>query len=189
MEEQNVIEVSAKDVQVEQSTGNFTFDMEVKTEDAFSGMEFGVICGEGCEVTDVSYNVDANVTEPTKSEGVTWFGLFEGEDCFTDDVIVTVSGNCEKGMDSAISLEVAKRYTVGNEEYKEEPIVLNEIVNLRKDLSNIMETQSTVLVNETDGRNANWVEAGVLIGGAVLLIALLYIGFSKKKKVKEENKK
>lgn len=181
VENENPVKVSATEVGMDKETGEFSFDVTVDTEEAFAGMEFGLICSKDCEITDVAYNVKGQNTAPTKAEGVTWFGFFEGEDIYTEDIVATISGTCDTEKEAAIALQVVKRYTVGEEEYTEEQIPVDVVVNITAStnpLLNLMEIDE-----ETVGMNV-----GVIIAVCVAAVALIIMvsAFTYKKLIKSK---
>lgn len=194
-EKLSVVEIP-EEIEVNQETGEFAFDIELHADEKFAGLEVGLICGDGCEISDTSYNVEASEIEPTTAQGLTWFGFFEGEDSFIGDVVITIEGTCEEGKDSAISIQDIKKCTAGNEEFKQEYISVNEVVTLKngqpeqkqmEQMENQMiktgETQAVIPVKE-QGISVIGLIIGVLVVGVI--IALIYR--SRKKAIQKEEK-
>ncbi len=184
---ENPVKVSSTEVNIDKETGEFSFDVTVDTEEAFAGMEFGVICSEGCEVTEVAYNVDAASAAPTKAAGVTWFGFFDGEDSYTEDIVATINGKCDTEKEAAVALQVVKRYTVGEEEYAEEQIPLDIVVTLGAAANPF--TELVEIVNDDTGNmSAGFIIAGCIVVTAIVIAAFVYRSITKKRKNIEETK-
>lgn len=192
-EKLSIVEIP-EEIEVNQETGEFAFDIELHANEKFAGLEVGLICGDGCEISDTSYNVEASEIEPTAAQGVTWFGFFDGEDSFIGDVVITIEGTCEEGKDSAISIQDIKKCTVGNEEFKQEYISVNEVIALKNGQSeqkkmenNVFQGGETQVVIPAEQQGISVVgpiTIGVLLVGIV--IALIYR--SRKKAIQKEEK-
>ena len=171
-ENQCQVKVSDTEVGMDKETGEFSFEVTVDTEDAFAGMEFGVICSEGCEITAVTYNVDAQTTLPTKGEGVIWFGFFDGEDSYTEDIVATINGKCEPQKEAAVALQVVKRYTVGEEDYTEEQIPVDIVINVKTSVNpliNLIESE------EGTDMNVGFIIAVCIVAGVLVIIIAAFI--------------
>ena len=180
-ENETPVKVSSTEVRMDKETGEFSFDITVDTEEAFAGMEFGVICSAGCELTEVTYNLEANNTAPTKGEGVTWFGFFDGEDCYTEDVVATVSGKCDVEKEAAVALQMVKRYIVGEGQYTEEKMPVDIVVNVTASSNPLL---NLIDIEEgTTGMNVGVIIAVCIAAGAIVVImaAFIYRKFIKKK--------
>lgn len=92
------ITLSATEVEVNQETGEFQFDIVTGASDAYAGMEFGIVCGPECQIVSVEYDRKISSTGPVESD-MTWFGFFDGEDSFAESMTITVSGKCQTGVD------------------------------------------------------------------------------------------
>lgn len=175
----SVFSVPTTEVQVNQETGEFSFEMQVNSPDNYAGMEFGVICAGGCEITSVSCDMEASVTGPKEANGLVWFGFFAGEDKFSGTAAVTVSGTCEKGIDSAVSIQDVKKYTIGDRNYDTEQIdSSNVIVNLRSGVTaetNEQNSAEEVGNPETNGINAMQLIVSGLVIAALAAAALIYM--------------
>lgn len=184
MEKANPVKVSGTEVSIDKETGEFSFDVTVDTQEAFAGMEFGVICSEGCEVTEVAYNVDAASAAPTKAAGVTWFGFFNGEDSYIEDIVATINGKCDSENEAAVAFQVVKRYTIGEEEYAVEQIPLDIVVSLGAEENPLTELENIVDLG-TENVNAGFIVAGCIAAGVIVITAFIYIRITKKKKNEE----
>lgn len=128
-QEETPVTIPVEQIIVNQEEGTFSFIIEVNTNEAYAGMEFGMVCGSGCEITSVDYDRNINSTGPANSDMI-WFGFFDGEDSFTEPITVTVSGTCQKDSDSELALKMVKKYTIGEQQYEEEDYLVDMKVNL-----------------------------------------------------------
>lgn len=141
------INIPMTEVLVNQETGQYSFEIQITAEEAYAGAEFGIICGQGTEITSIS-STAGSITGPTKAKGLVWFGFFDGEDCFEEEVTVTVEGTCLIGNDSAVVVQDVKVYQVGEQEYKTTYLDGGTIINLCADLQGETEEEGSEMVSE-----------------------------------------
>ena len=115
---------------VDQANGQFSFTIQVDSQESYAGAEFGIICSQGVDITAVE-STGGSVTGPQKANGLVWFGFFSGQDSFRGVTTVTVSGTCPIGFDCAVVIQDVSLYTVGQEEYSSTALECGTIVNLR----------------------------------------------------------
>lgn len=166
------VQLPVSEVAVDESTGNFRFDIQVDCPESYAGMEFGVICSEGTEITAVQVGDNVSSTGPKEANGLVWFGYFDGEDSFSGTSTVTVEGKCEPGVEAAIAIRDVKQYTVGSEEFSATQIPSDLVVTLDTG------AQQTVAVPETlpqtNDIDAVWLLAAFAAAAAVAVGALIY---------------
>lgn len=180
-QEESPVTLSATEVEVNQETGEFQFDILIHESEAYAGMEFGMVCGSECEILTIEYDKDVSSTGPADSD-LTWFGFFDGEDSFTESFTATVSGICQTGVDSVMALKTVKKYTIGDNEYKEEEFFVDTKINL---VAEVAETQvaeeSVPLVATEEGVSISWITVLCILGAAGIAGVLIYISFGRKK--------
>ena len=124
-----------------------------------------------------------SVTGPKESSGLVWFGFFDGEDSFCEEVTVTVEGNYEPGNESAIVVQDIKIYTIGDQEYASTYLDGGFVVNISSD------SVQEIFPEEPEEKDDNGISVIVLIACCVVIAAgaagaLVY----KKKKPRGEKK-
>ncbi|MGN0334231.1 MAG: hypothetical protein ACI4DV_01020 [Lachnospiraceae bacterium] len=169
----------ALEAEVDQTSGEFRFQIQVESEEAYAGAEFGVICSEGTEINSISCE-KGTATGPREADGLVWFGFFDGEDSFTEVTALTVEGICRPKEDSAVMIQDARIYTVGDQEYQSTALESEEIVFL---------TEAPETVKLSDEKSADYgIGAIVLfIGLAAAAGALIYRN-DQRKHTREERK-
>ena len=125
-------DVTTSELTVDKETGGFSFQINIVSQKAYAGAEFGVICSEGTEITSVE-SMAGSMTGPKESNGLVWFGFYEGEDSFSGETTITVKGNFKAGTESAIVIQDIKIYTVVEQEYSTTSIDGGMIINLNSD--------------------------------------------------------
>lgn len=118
MAAENTVEadVTTSNVQVDSDSGEYSFLISIDAKEAYAGVEFGVFCSDGVEITSVECSAGSSVG-PKKSEGLVWFGYFSGTDEFAGAETISVKGTCEIGKESAIKIQDIRIYTVGDGDY------------------------------------------------------------------------
>ena len=66
-------DVTTSELTVDKETGGFSFQINIVSQKAYAGAEFGVICSEGTEITSVE-SMAGSMTGPKESNGLVWFG-------------------------------------------------------------------------------------------------------------------
>ena len=179
-------------------TGQFQFEITIDSDEKYAGMEFGVICSEGCEITSVSYNTEVSATGPKEANGLIWFGFFVGEDSLGGEITASVEGTCKPGQAAAVAVRDVRLYTIGGGEYASRALEGGYVVNLRGDETSGLaqdtqvqdrteeqdETGIGVASPETgDDINVKWIIAGCLVIAAAIAAALIYIVRLKSNKI------
>lgn len=137
-EETPSVSATETEVLVDQTNGRFQFTIEVTSQAAYAGAEFGVYCSQGLEITSVTAT-GGSITGPQAANGLVWFGFFDGSDSFTGTTTVTVAGTCQERVDGAVAIQDVKLYTVGNQEYASTAVECGQVVNLYWELPVAME--------------------------------------------------
>ena len=176
------VTLPAAEIAVNQETGEFRFDIVTCESDAYAGMEFGVVCGPECEITSVTYDKEVSATGPAENE-MTWFGFFDGEDSFTESMTITVTGVCQRGVDSQLALKTVKKYTIGNGEYKEEEYLVDAKMSLVAGTpeTQVEEESLPLAVTEEKEVSISWITILCILGAAGIAGVLIYISFGRKK--------
>lgn len=189
-QEESPVTLSATEVEVNQETGEFQFDILIHESEAYAGMEFGMVCGSECEILTVEYDKEVNTTGLAENDLI-WFGFFDGEDSFTESFTATVSGVCKTGADSVMALKTVKKYTIGNSEYKEEEFLTDTQINL---VASAVEAQveegSIPLVAATEnGVSTSGLMIICSLGAVGIAGVLIYMGLKpgRKKAIERQN--
>ena len=175
---------------VDGQTGEFDFDIRIDCDTFYAGMEFGVICSEGCEITSVSYDAEVSATGPKEANGLTWFGFFDGEDSISGEITASVKGTCKPGQDAAVAVRDIRQYTIGGGDYESRALESGYVVNLKEDESS-GQTQEAQVQDKTkedkphgmgvsspetgDDIDVKWIIAGCLVIAAAIAAPLIYI--------------
>lgn len=175
-EKDSEYKVTTQELTVDKENGTYSFDICIDSPENYAGAEFGIICSQGVEVTAVECNA-GNTTGPKKSNGLVWFGFFEGEDSFEGKEVITVEGSFESGTESVIVIQDIKIYTVGDEEYKSTPLEGGIVVSLY--------TNSVENVNE-DTVNESGIDTMILLVCFMVIVAIVVSVLIYKKKIKGE---
>lgn len=176
------VNISTSLISMDEESGEYSFEINIDSQEAYAGAEFGIICSQGTEVTSVM-STAGSVTGPKESSGLVWFGFFDGEDSFCEEVTVTVEGNYEPGKESAIVVQDIKIYTIGDQEYASTYLDGGFVVNISSD------SVQEILPEEPEEKDDNGISVIVLIACCVVIAAgaagaLVY----KKKKPRGEKK-
>lgn len=168
-------------VEVSQETGEFQFEIHIAESEAYAGMEFGLVCGPGCEITGIVYDREVSATGPVESD-MTWFGFYDGEDSFSNSMTITVSGTCQNGTDSVLTLKTVKKYTIGDSEYREEEYLVDMKVELLAvpETTKVAEESLPLTQAEIKGVSISWITILCILGTAGIAGILIYISFSRK---------
>lgn len=158
------VTVPRTEIPVDQTTGAFSFTVEIESLESYAGAEFGIICSQGTQITSVS-STGGTVTGPQAANGLVWFGFFDGADSFTGTTTVTVEGTCEIGTEGAVVLRDVSVYTIGEQEYITTDVPCGTVVNLH---SGPVETEASAA---DPGETPEQLDMNVLM----LLICLLVI--------------
>ena len=178
--------IPATEIEVDQTDGSFSFDIEIQSTDLYAGAELGVICSQGTVITAVS-STDGTVTGPKAANGLTWFGYFAGEDRFRGTNTVTVQGTCEIGQEGAVAIQDVSVYTVGQQNYASTKVDCGVIVNLRTEPVRQPILEIPELSMDEFDIGALMLIAGLLVIAAVLAGALIYSKYKHHTKHKKEN--
>lgn len=133
-----VVSVPQTEIRVDPDSGTFRFTIEVDSQAAYAGAEFGVICSQGTEISSVT-GTGGSVTGPREADGLVWFGFFDGEDSFSGTTAVTVEGTCREDADGAVAIRDVSLYTIGRQEYTTTELECGTIVNLRWETAEVTE--------------------------------------------------
>lgn len=177
--------IPATEVEVDQTNGSFSFDIEIQSTEQYAGAELGVICSQGTDITAVS-TTDGTVTGPKAANGLIWFGYFAGEDRFSGTNTITVQGTCEIGQEGAVVIQDVSVYTVGQQDYASTKVDCGVVVNLRTEP--VRHSILEIAERSTDGFDigALMLIAGFLVIAAVLAGALIYSKYKHHTKHKKE---
>ena len=178
--------IPATEIEVDQTDGSFSFDIEIQSDDLYAGAELGVICSQGTVITAVS-STDGTVTGPKAAGGLIWFGYFAGEDCFSGTNTVTVQGTCEIGQEGAVAIQDISVYTVGQQNYASTKVDCGVVVNLRTEPVRQPIFEIPELSADEFDIGAQMLIAGLLVIAAVLAGALIYSKYKHHTKHKKEN--
>ena len=116
VENENKTIVTIDDLTVDETNASFSFIVNVETDEAYAGAEFGAFCSQGVKITSVKSSA-GSVAGPTKANGLDWFSFFDGENSFNGTQSVTVYGSYELGQESAVKLSDIKIYSTKADEY------------------------------------------------------------------------
>lgn len=166
------VQLPVSEVAVDENTGNFRFDIQVDCPESYAGMEFGVVCSEGTEITAVQVGDNVSSTGPKEANGLVWFGYFDGEDSFSGTSTVTVEGKCEPGVEAAIAIKDVKQYTVGSEEFSSTQIPSDLVVTLDTGAQQTVSVPDTL--PQTNDIDAVWLLAVCAVAAAAAVGALIY---------------
>lgn len=178
-QEESPVALSATEVEVNQETGEFQFDILIHESEAYAGMEFGMVCGRGCEIDDIRYDREVSATGPVEND-MTWFGFFDGEDSFTESMTITVTGTCQVGADSELALKTVKKYTIGDREYREEEYLIDTKVKLSAVMEDTQVAEESLPLAESKGVSISGIMILCILGTAGIAGILIYIRFGRR---------
>lgn len=171
-------DITTREISVDKESGQYSFEICIDTSENYAGAEFGVICSEGTEITSISSDAES-MTGPKEANGLVWFGFFEGEDSFRDEMVVTVEGSYEAETESAIVIQDIKIYTVGDQEYASESLDAGMLVNLNAD---------SVIENAEVPTEDNGINIVVLLAVFMVIVAVVAMVLIYKRKMRGERK-
>ncbi|MEE1281740.1 MAG: hypothetical protein UHK60_05735 [Acutalibacteraceae bacterium] len=174
-ENENKAIVTIDDLTVDKTNASFSFIVNVETDEAYAGAEFGAFCSQGVEITSVESSCDS-LAGPTQANGLVWFSFFDGENSFNGKQSVTVYGSYEVGQESAIRFSDIKIYSINANKYITTTVEGDVDVQISKGVQ-----KTTGVVKEND-MNILLLLALVLVIVVTTVVMFIYI---KKNKVKK----
>lgn len=175
VENENKTIVTIDDLTVDKTNASFSFIVNVETDEAYAGAEFGAFCSQGVEITSVESSCDS-LAGPTQANGLVWFSFFDGENSFNGRQSVTVYGSYEVGQESAIKFSDIKIYSINANKYITTTVEGDVDVQISKGVQ-----KTTGVVKEND-MNILLLLALVLVIVVTTVVMFIYI---KKNKVKK----
>ena len=175
VENENKTIVTIDDLTVDKTNASFSFIVNVETDEAYAGAEFGAFCSKGVEITSVESSCDS-LAGPTQANGLVWFSFFDGENSFNGRQSVTVYGSYEVGQESAIKFSDIKIYSINANKYITTTVEGDVDVQISKGVQ-----KTTGVVKEND-MNILLLLALVLVIVVTTVVMFIYI---KKNKVKK----
>ena len=175
VENENKTIVTIDDLTVDETNASFSFIVNVETDEAYAGAEFGAFCSKGVEITSVESSCDS-LAGPTQANGLVWFSFFDGENSFNGKQSVTVYGSYEDGQESAVKFSDIKIYSINANEYITTSVEGDVDVQICKGATKITE------VEKEDGINIILLLALLLVVVVTTVVMFIYI---KKNKVKK----
>ena len=172
-EAENGTTVTVDELTVDETNASFSFIVNVETDEAYAGAEFGAFCSKGVEITSVESSCDS-LAGPTQANGLVWFSFFDGENSFNGKQSVTVYGSYEIGQESAVKFSDIKIYSINANEYITTSVEDDVDVQISKGV------QKTTEVDKENDMNILLLLALVLVIVATAVIMFIYI---KKNKV------
>ena len=175
VENENKTIVTIDDLTVDKTNASFSFIVNVETDEAYAGAEFGAFYSKGVEITSVESSCDS-LAGPTQANGLVWFSFFDGENSFNGKQSVTVYGSYEVGQESAIKFSDIKIYSINANKYITTTVEGDVDVQISKGVQ-----KTTEVVKEND-MNILLLLALVLVIVVTTVVMFIYI---KKNKVKK----
>lgn len=175
VENENKTIVTIDELTVDKTNASFSFIVNVETDEAYAGAEFGAFCSQGVEITSVESSCDS-LAGPTQANGLVWFSFFDGENSFNGKQSVTVYGSYEVGQESAIKFSDIKIYSINANKYITTTVEGDVDVHISKGVQ-----KTTEVVKEND-MNILLLLALVLVIVVTTVVMFIYI---KKNKVKK----
>lgn len=175
VENENKTIVTIDELTVDKTNASFSFIVNVETDEAYAGAEFGAFCSQGVEITSVESSCDS-LAGPTQANGLVWFSFFDGENSFNGKQSVTVYGSYEVGQESAIKFSDIKIYSINANKYITTTVEGDVDVQISKGVQ-----KTTEVVKEND-MNILLLLALVLVIVVTTVVMFIYI---KKNKVKK----
>lgn len=175
VENENKTIVTIDDLTVDETNASFSFIVNIETDEAYAGAEFGAFCSQGVEITSVESSCDS-LAGPTQANGLVWFSFFDGENSFNGKQSVTVYGSYEIGQESAVKFSDIKIYSINANEYITTSVEDDVDVQISKGV------QKTTEVDKENDMNILLLLALVLVVVVTMVVMFIYI---KKNKVKK----
>lgn len=174
-ENENKTIVTIDELTVDETNASFSIIVNIETDEAYAGAEFGAFCSQGVEITSVESSCDS-LAGPTQANGLVWFSFFDGENSFNGKQSVTVYGSYEIGQESAVKLSDIKIYSIKDNEYITTSVEDDVDVQISKGV------QKTTEVEKENDMNILLLLALVLVVVVTMVVMFIYI---KKNKVKK----
>ncbi|MBQ8539388.1 MAG: hypothetical protein IJ433_07020 [Ruminococcus sp.] len=174
-ENENKTIVTIDELTVDETNASFSFIVNIETDEAYAGAEFGAFCSQGVEITSVESSCDS-LAGPTQANGLVWFSFFDGENSFNGKQSVTVYGSYEIGQESAVKFSDIKIYSINANEYITTSVEDDVDVQISKGV------QKTTEVDKENDMNILLLLALVLVVVVTMVVMFIYI---KKNKVKK----
>ncbi|MDR2587252.1 MAG: hypothetical protein LBC23_03195 [Coriobacteriales bacterium] len=89
----------------------FVIPLTIEHPEPFAGVETAIQCGEGVNITEVTYSINSSQAGPTDARGFTWFALFSGGNNFSGSVIATVHATYAGSENTSVVIDHSSFYT------------------------------------------------------------------------------
>ena len=165
---ENDCEVKVSQLDVNEETGQYCFDVCVRSGELFAGIDIGVFCSQDTQILSVQ-NDAANCVGPAAANGLVWFGCFDGNNTLSETTF-TVSGSFDPMRESAVKISDVKLYRIEDGQYLSVPLEEEIIIELRVDHT---ESQPDEKAPEPEESNKTGYIVGSLAFLAVVVIAVI----------------
>jgi hypothetical protein len=110
----------------------FSFSLMLEHPDPFVGAEVAIQCGEGVEITAVTYSPSASQAGPKDARGLTWFGLFSGDNDFAGTVKATIYATYAGDENSSLVIDHASFYRKQGSAFETQNLALRKEIVLNR---------------------------------------------------------
>ena len=161
-------EVEVSQLYVNEETGQYRFDVCVRSGELFAGTDVGVYCSQDTQILSVQ-NEAANCVGPTAANGLVWFGCFDGNNTLSEAAF-TVSGSFDPMRESAVKISDVRLYRIEDGQYL--TVTLNDpiIIELRADNAGFLTDEDAP---DTEESNITGYIVGSLAFLTVVVVAVI----------------
>lgn len=171
-EPENDCELKVSQLYVDEESGQYRFDICVRSDELFAGTDIGVFCSQDTRILSVE-NDSASSVGPTEANGLVWFGCFDGKNTLSEAVF-TVSGTIDPMRESAVKITDVKLYRIDDGQYVTVLIEDQITIELRADNTDFL-TDVDVPETEESNKTGYIVESLAFLTVVVLaMIARIY---------------
>jgi hypothetical protein len=111
----------------------FTIPLTIEHPESFAGVETAIQCGEGVDITEVTYSIASSQAGPTDARGLTWFALFSGGNNFSGSVVATVHATYAGSENTSVVIDHSAFYTKEGTAFKTLNLPLRQEVVIKRE--------------------------------------------------------
>ncbi|MDR2106804.1 MAG: hypothetical protein LBP24_05295, partial [Coriobacteriales bacterium] len=147
----------------------FTIPLTIEHPSAFAGVEVAVQCGEGVDISAVTYDVSSSQAGPVDARGLTWFAVFSGSNRFSGTMTATINATYAGDTNASIVIDHASFYAKDGSVFTTDNLALRKTITInRQGANNTPEPLEPPRNNETGSAPAgggNGTGSGTAPGG------------------------
>jgi hypothetical protein len=110
----------------------FSFSLTIEHPSPFAGAEMAIQCGDGVEITSVTYSPSVSQAGPKDARGFTWFGFFSGDNNFAGTVTATIYATYSGSENTSLVVDHASFYSKTGGSFSTQNLALRKSIALNR---------------------------------------------------------